>query len=92
MKVIEGFGVSRVLESDNTNFKPWDVVTGMTGWEEYSLIHNTDQLRKIQQDGIPLSYYVGLLGRFSFWFKSQSFFVYHNNIIVISSLQYLNVL
>lgn len=70
LKVIEGFGVSRVLESDNPNFKPGDVVTGITGWEEYSLIQNTDQLRKIQQDGIPLSYYVGLLGMFSFRFKS----------------------
>ncbi|KAF7113736.1 hypothetical protein RHSIM_Rhsim09G0128000 [Rhododendron simsii] len=60
--VIEGFGVSRVVDSDNPNFKTGDLVTGITGWEEYSLIHKTEQLRKIQQDDIPLSYYVGLLG------------------------------
>ncbi|KAA8538828.1 hypothetical protein F0562_025520 [Nyssa sinensis] len=60
--VIEGFGVSRVLDSDNPNFKPGDLVSGFTGWEEYSLIQKTVQLRKIQQDDIPLSYHVGLLG------------------------------
>ncbi|KAK1356283.1 2-alkenal reductase (NADP(+)-dependent) [Heracleum sosnowskyi] len=66
--VMEGFGVSRVLHSKNQNFKAGDVVTGLTGWEEYSVIHNTAQLRKIQQDDddesvpIPLSYHVGLLG------------------------------
>jgi len=60
--VIEGFGVSRVVDSDIPNFKTGDLVTGITGWEEYSLIHRTEQLRKIQQDEIPLSYYVGLLG------------------------------
>uniref|UniRef100_A0A5B7BX95 Enoyl reductase (ER) domain-containing protein n=1 Tax=Davidia involucrata TaxID=16924 RepID=A0A5B7BX95_DAVIN len=60
--VIEGFGVSRVVDSDNPNFKAGDLVTGFTGWEEYSLIQKAVQLRKIQQDDIPLSYYVGLLG------------------------------
>ncbi|XP_010242451.1 PREDICTED: 2-alkenal reductase (NADP(+)-dependent) isoform X2 [Nelumbo nucifera] len=60
--VIEGFGVSRVVESDNPNFKPGDLISGLTGWEKYSLITRTAQLRKIQQDDIPLSYHVGLLG------------------------------
>ncbi|KAM7511048.1 hypothetical protein LguiB_009923 [Lonicera macranthoides] len=62
--VIEGFGVSKVLVSDNPNFKAGDFVSGITGWEEYSLIKRTDQLRKIEKDDIqiPLSYYVGLLG------------------------------
>ncbi|CBI23355.3 unnamed protein product, partial [Vitis vinifera] len=61
--VIEGFGVSRVVDSDNPNFKPGDLIAGVTGWEEYSLIYRTQQLRKIQhQDDIPLSFHVGLLG------------------------------
>lgn len=61
--VIEGFGVAEVVDSDNRSFEPGDVVSGFTGWEEYSLIKKPEQLRKIQQDdGIPLSYYVGLLG------------------------------
>ncbi|KAJ0788863.1 putative oxidoreductase [Helianthus annuus] len=61
--VIEGFGVSKVVDSDDPNFKKGEIVTGFTNWEEYSLILNTNQLRKIQQDDdIPLSYHVGLLG------------------------------
>ncbi|XAR48361.1 Allyl-alcohol dehydrogenase [Bertholletia excelsa] len=60
--VIEGFGVARVVDSDDPDFNPGDLVTGMTGWEEYSLIRKHEQLRKIQQDDIPLSFYVGLLG------------------------------
>ncbi|KAK6244311.1 hypothetical protein QUC31_010720 [Theobroma cacao] len=60
---IEGFGVAKVLDSDNPNFKPGDFISGFTCWEEYSLIHNTSQLRKIQpDDSIPLSYHLGLLG------------------------------
>jgi NADPH-dependent curcumin reductase CurA len=63
MKPFEGFGVSKVIDSDHPNFKPGDLVSGITGWEEYSLIHRTEQLRKIQpDDDIPLSYHVGLLG------------------------------
>lgn len=61
--VIEGFGVSKVIDSDNPSFKPGDLVSGFTGWEEYSLIHNTEQLRKVEPDDhIPLSYHIGLLG------------------------------
>lgn len=60
--------MSKVLVSDNPNFKAGDFVSGITGWEEYSLIKRTDQLRKIEQDDtqIPLSYYVGLLGTIFF--------------------------
>lgn len=61
-QVVEGFGVSRVVHSDDPNFKPGDLISGLTGWEEYSLIKKTEGLRKIQLDDIPLSYHVGLLG------------------------------
>lgn len=54
--------MSKVIDSDNPNFKPGDLVSGLTGWEEYSLINRTEQLRKIDINDIPLSYYVGLLG------------------------------
>lgn len=62
LKVVEGFGVSKVVHSDDPNFNPGDLISGLTGWEEYSLINKTKQLRKIQLDDIPLSYHVGLLG------------------------------
>ncbi|CAA3019595.1 2-alkenal reductase (NADP(+)-dependent) [Olea europaea var. sylvestris] len=60
--VIEGFGVSKVLDSDNPKFKQGDIISGLTGWEEYSLICKTDQLRKVVADDLPLSYHIGLLG------------------------------
>lgn len=62
MKPIEGFGVSEVVDSDNPSFKPGDLISGITGWEEYSLIRRTEQLRKIKPDDIPLSLHLGLLG------------------------------
>ncbi|KAM7460855.1 hypothetical protein LguiA_028976 [Lonicera macranthoides] len=59
---ITGYGVAKVLDSGHPNFKKGDLVWGMTGWEEYSLITATDQLFKIQHTDVPLSYYTGLLG------------------------------
>ncbi|GMH11422.1 hypothetical protein Nepgr_013263 [Nepenthes gracilis] len=59
---IEGLGISKVVDSDDPNFKPGDVVSGFVGWEEYSLLQKANQLRKFQQDDIPLSYHLGLLG------------------------------
>ncbi|XP_015962933.1 2-alkenal reductase (NADP(+)-dependent) [Arachis duranensis] len=62
-QALEGFGVCKVIHSDNPNFKPGDYISGFTGWEEYSLIQKTEQLRKVQSDDhIPLSFHVGLLG------------------------------
>lgn len=67
MKALEGFGVSKVIVSDNPNFKAGDFISGFTGWEEYSIISITkaQQLRKIEHDHhIPLSFHLGLLGNF----------------------------
>ncbi|KAK4605657.1 hypothetical protein RGQ29_000099 [Quercus rubra] len=62
-QALEGFGVYKVIDSENSDFKPGDLFSGLTGWEEYSLICRPQQFRKIQQDNIPLSYHVGLLER-----------------------------
>lgn len=62
MKPLEGFGVAKVVDSDNPNFNPGDYISGITGWEEYSLIRRTEQLRKVHPNDIPLSFHVGLLG------------------------------
>ncbi|XP_010511450.1 PREDICTED: 2-alkenal reductase (NADP(+)-dependent) [Camelina sativa] len=66
---IEGFGLARVIDSDDVNYKPGDIISGIIGWEEYSLLRSSDslQLRKIQLDeDIPLSYHLGLLGMAGF--------------------------
>lgn len=75
MKAIQGFGVSKVLDSDDPDFKPGDLVSGLTGWEEFSLMRKHEQLRRIQQDDIPLSYHVGLLGTLFLLFKHCQFFL-----------------
>ncbi|KAG6400059.1 hypothetical protein SASPL_141547 [Salvia splendens] len=58
---IYGFGVSKVLDSSHPNFKTGELVWGFTGWEEYSLIKDPDQLFKVQDKDLPLSYYIGIL-------------------------------
>ncbi|RZS18902.1 hypothetical protein BHM03_00051227 [Ensete ventricosum] len=60
--VIEGFGVAKVVDTTNPKFSVGDYIVGLTGWEEYSVIIRTEQLRKIETHDVPLSYHVGLLG------------------------------
>nr|WBW02128.1 pulegone reductase [Schizonepeta tenuifolia] len=57
-----GFGVVKVVDSSSPNFKKGDLIWGMTGWEDYSLIKSTDDLFKIHDTDVPLSYYTGILG------------------------------
>ncbi|KAF8013546.1 hypothetical protein BT93_I1403 [Corymbia citriodora subsp. variegata] len=59
---VTGYGVARVLESGHPNFKKGDLVWGITGWEEYSLITAPETCFKIEHTDVPLSYYTGLLG------------------------------
>ncbi|CAM0884033.1 unnamed protein product [Alopecurus aequalis] len=60
--VIEGLGVARVVDSTHPGFAAGDIVSGMTGWEEYSMIEKPEELNKIHRSDIPLSYHLGLLG------------------------------
>ncbi|KAJ8755436.1 hypothetical protein K2173_019234 [Erythroxylum novogranatense] len=59
---IIGRGVSKVLRSRHPDFKEGDLVYGMTGWEDYSLIAATQNIYKIQDTDLPVSYYLGILG------------------------------
>ncbi|CAN6460342.1 unnamed protein product [Victoria cruziana] len=61
-----GYGVSKVVDSRSSDFNIGDLVWGTTGWEEYSVISNTDRLTKIEDTSVPLSYYTGLLGMAGF--------------------------
>ncbi|KAH7670864.1 2-alkenal reductase (NADP(+)) protein [Dioscorea alata] len=60
--VISGFGVSKVVYSGHPDFSVGDLVWGMIGWEEYSVITNPESLFKIKDIDVPLSYYTGILG------------------------------
>lgn len=60
-QTIAGFGVARIVDSGSPNFKVGDLVWGTTGWEEYSLITKTEDLKKIEHTDVPLSYFLGIL-------------------------------
>ncbi|XP_050256981.1 2-alkenal reductase (NADP(+)-dependent)-like isoform X8 [Quercus robur] len=62
VSALTGFGVAKVLDSGNPNFKKGDLVWGITGWEKYSLITDFQKMFKIQHTNVPLSYYTGILG------------------------------
>lgn len=59
---IDGYGVSRVVDSKHPNFKAGDLFWGFTRWEEYTLIPSPEGLIKIEHTDVPLSYYTGILG------------------------------
>ncbi|KAJ0033877.1 hypothetical protein Pint_26236 [Pistacia integerrima] len=63
---ISGAGVAEDLDSGDPEFKKGDLVWGLTGWEEYSLI-TASMLFKIHHTDVPLSYHTGILrGEFVF--------------------------
>ncbi|CAO2193170.1 unnamed protein product [Urochloa humidicola] len=67
---ITGYGVARVVDSSDSRLAPGDLVWGITGWEDYSVVKPpaTAFLSKIShhvagaEGGVPLSYYTGILG------------------------------
>ncbi|KAJ3703536.1 hypothetical protein LUZ61_007241 [Rhynchospora tenuis] len=62
LTVLTGYGVAKVVVSGHNDFKVGDLVWGITGWEEYSLISDPNSLFKINHTDLPLSYYTGILG------------------------------
>ncbi|KAL8209387.1 hypothetical protein R6Q57_006119 [Mikania cordata] len=60
-KVIDAFGVGKVVASANPKFEKDDYVVGLISWGEYSVSHGFF-LNKLNPMGFPLSYHVGLLG------------------------------
>ena len=60
-EVLQAGVVGQLVASNNTDFAEGDYVTGMLGWENYSLSDGA-QLRKIDAGGAPMSYHLGILG------------------------------
>ncbi|KAF9907229.1 hypothetical protein EC991_011219 [Linnemannia zychae] len=68
-KPMSGYGVAEIIESKNPAFPVGSLVSGMTGWEQYSVIPGpfTKFLRVLPKNAreskkIPLSAWVGVLG------------------------------
>lgn len=66
LQPITGYGVAKVLDSAHPDFAKDDLVWGITGWEEYSLISDPKDFFKIKHTDVPLSYYAGILGNYQF--------------------------
>uniref|UniRef100_A0A0D9XXX4 Enoyl reductase (ER) domain-containing protein n=1 Tax=Leersia perrieri TaxID=77586 RepID=A0A0D9XXX4_9ORYZ len=61
-EVMDNVGVMRVMSSGHSDFKAGDLVWGVTGWEEYTLMNNPESLFRINYPEFPLSYYTSVLG------------------------------
>ncbi len=60
-EVLQAGVVGQVASSQHPDFQEGDYVTGMLGWENFSLSDGS-QLRKIVAGPVPLSYHLGILG------------------------------
>ncbi len=63
-QVMGGGTVGEIVESRHPQFKPGDLVVGMGGWPEYSVVDATQRgvLRKVDTTHIPLPAYLGAVG------------------------------
>jgi NADPH-dependent curcumin reductase len=58
-EVMVGQTVGEVVESRHRGLKPGDKVLSQLGWQLYGV---TKEVTKIEERGVPLSYYLGILG------------------------------
>ncbi|KAK8548249.1 hypothetical protein V6N12_061167 [Hibiscus sabdariffa] len=79
---ITGYGVAKVLDSAHPDFAKDDLVWGITGWEEYSLISDTKDLFKIRHTDVPLSYYAGILACGAIGLLMGQFAKFHGSHVV----------
>jgi NADPH-dependent curcumin reductase CurA len=60
-QTLEGGSVGEVLESNNDQFKPGDIVVSFLGWREHFVSGGAD-LTKIDPGNVPVQAYLGTLG------------------------------
>ncbi|GMY35871.1 2-alkenal reductase (NADP(+)-dependent)-like [Fagus crenata] len=61
-EVIHAYGVAKVVASGNPKFEMGDLVVGAITWGEYSVLKDGNMVEKLDPMGLPLTYYVGILG------------------------------
>jgi NADPH-dependent curcumin reductase CurA len=59
--VMRSFAAGAVTESRHPEYRAGDLVVGMFGWQDYAL-SDGGGVRKVTDDGIPLSAHLGVLG------------------------------
>jgi len=62
-QALVNYTVGKVLDSTHPEFNAGDLVWGMSGWEDYTLVTQPEYLYKINHSDLPLSYYTGVLGQ-----------------------------
>ncbi|ONM26440.1 NADP-dependent alkenal double bond reductase P2 [Zea mays] len=55
-----GRKAAMVVGSTHPEFTAGDLVWGLSGWEEYTLVTQPESLHKIKHTELPLSYYTGV--------------------------------
>jgi NADPH-dependent curcumin reductase CurA len=59
---ITGSTVQKVIESQNDSYKVGDIIVSFGNWEKYTIVSEGTVLNKVENIGLPLSYYLGTLG------------------------------
>ncbi|XP_074558973.1 2-alkenal reductase (NADP(+)-dependent)-like isoform X2 [Curcuma longa] len=59
---IDASGVGKVVASGRAELEEGDVVVGLLGWEQYTVVRPGTVLMKVAAKDLPLSYYVSVLG------------------------------
>ncbi|KAG6494844.1 hypothetical protein ZIOFF_042626 [Zingiber officinale] len=62
---INANGVGRVVSSGRAELEEGDVVAGMLGWEQYTVVRPGTVLMKVDAKDLPLSCYASVLGEYS---------------------------
>lgn len=63
MQEIDAYGVGEVVASESPDFNKGDLVVGLVGWAEYTVVKGGYFLRKIDSKAFPLSYHASVLGK-----------------------------
>lgn len=61
-EVMRGFAIGVVEESRHTSYKPGDHVSGLLGWQEYTVTNGTGLAKLPEIPGLPLTAHLGLFG------------------------------
>ena len=60
--VMRSFAAGRIVESNAAGWTPGTAVMGLFGWQDYAAVDPSAIQRRIEEDGLPLSTALGVLG------------------------------
>ena len=61
-EVVRSGGVGEVVESRTDAYAPGQLVFGMTGWQEYTVIDAAERAMQVLPEGVPPGVAIGILG------------------------------